>query len=65
LAERVSHSETGFVSPQAEDFVDSAVRLLTDGDLWQDMHRRCVTEPTLGTWKERAGDWEALFKKLL
>jgi glycosyltransferase involved in cell wall biosynthesis len=65
LAERVSHGDTGFVSPLPEDFAGSAVRVLTDDDLWLQMHERCVTDPSLGTWKERAGDWEALFKKLL
>jgi glycosyltransferase involved in cell wall biosynthesis len=65
LSERVSHGETGFISPQPQEFAGNAARLLTDGNFWLRMHERCVTEPALGTWKERAGDWEALFKKLL
>jgi glycosyltransferase involved in cell wall biosynthesis len=64
LAERVEQGETGFISPEPDDFIRDAVRLLTEDELWLKMHATCVADPALATWNERAAEWEALFEEV-
>lgn len=65
LKERVCNGETGFIVDGVDDFAHLAGLLLTDNELWEKMHRRCVAEPSLLPWSSRVLEWEALFERLL
>jgi glycosyltransferase involved in cell wall biosynthesis len=65
LSERVKPGETGYIAHGAPEFTERAIRLLSDDDLWKTMHQACVKDGSLAPWPQRAGEWEALFTKLL
>ncbi len=61
LDERVDDGATGFIAPDAALYAERAIRLLTDDALWLDQHRAALHDPKLGSWDDRAAEWERAF----
>lgn len=60
VVERVEHGTTGYVCSTEDEFVDRAVALLTDDELWLRQHRAAAERQRRWGWEEAATAWEAL-----
>lgn len=58
--ERVLHNVTGCVATSDEEFARSAVRLLSDDELWLSMHQASLAQQRERTWDQVASHFEAL-----
>jgi glycosyltransferase involved in cell wall biosynthesis len=60
MPERVVDRGTGFVMATRERFVDAAIRLLTDDELWCEQHRACLESQRRFGWDDAAAEFERL-----
>ncbi len=58
VAERVIDGETGFVAPDDKSFADSAIRLLSDDQLWQSQSNAAVARQRGWSWDDAAARFE-------
>ncbi len=60
VVERVIDGETGFVAKDDEQFVRSAINLLTDDDLWRRQHCSALEKQRQWRWPDAAAAFEDL-----
>lgn len=60
VGERVCHNETGMVTKTDADFVDAAVALLTDDELWLQQHNAALQTQKQWNWQKAASEFEKL-----
>ena len=60
LAERVVDGVTGTVAHDEASFVDAAVRLLGDDELWRRQHAASLLRQRRFGWDEAAAEFERL-----
>lgn len=60
VAERVVDGKTGFVAPDDKSFVESAIRLLSDDQLWQSQSDAALSCQRGWSWDDAASQFEEL-----
>jgi glycosyltransferase involved in cell wall biosynthesis len=60
VVERVRDGETGFVTENDSDFVESAIALLTDDSVWQRQHAGALVAGRAWSWANAAEAFERL-----
>ena len=60
VAERVVDGVTGFVARDDDEFVEQALRLLTDDALWQSQSAAAIDRQRGWGWDDAAGEFETL-----
>jgi len=60
VVERVIDGVTGRVATSDDQFVTSAINLLTDDDLWRDQHQAALEKQRSWRWPDAAAAFEAL-----
>ncbi len=60
VSERVIDGETGFIASSDEAFADSAVRVLSDDDLWRAQHLAALEKQRSWRWSQAAAAFERL-----
>lgn len=60
MSERVVAGETGWASPDDDDFVAKAVAVLQDDSLWRRLHVNCLTHQRGWRWDQAAAQFERL-----
>lgn len=63
VVERVRDGETGFVTENDGDFVESAIALLTDDSIWQRQHERALVTGRAWGWPDAAEAFERLIPR--
>lgn len=54
MKERVVHGQTGFVAKGDNEFVNYALKVLTDDELWLSMHKNAIEQGKQLTWNKAA-----------
>jgi glycosyltransferase involved in cell wall biosynthesis len=60
VVERVIDGKTGRIAPTDDAFVDAAVTVLRDDDLWRRWHQGALARQRGLSWDEVAARYEAL-----
>jgi len=60
VVERVIDNETGFVAKNDDAFVEAAIKLLKDDDLWRQQHEAALGKQRNWRWPDAAAAFEAL-----
>lgn len=63
MNERVVHGQTGFVAKDDNEFVDYALKVLTDDLLWKTLHQNAIEQGKGLTWSRSAKAFMALANK--
>jgi glycosyltransferase involved in cell wall biosynthesis len=50
----VIHGETGYVATNDNEFVNYALKILTDDQLWLSMHKNAIEQGKQLTWNKAA-----------
>ena len=54
MNERVIHNKTGFIAQNDNEFVNYALKVLTDDQLWMSMHHHAIEQGRQLTWRKSA-----------
>lgn len=54
MKERVLNGKTGYVAKDDNEFVNCALKVLTDDELWHSMHQNAIEQGKQLTWSKSA-----------
>ena len=60
VAERIIDGKTGFVAPDDKSFMTSAIRLLSEDQLWQSQSEAALSSQRGWSWADAASRFEEL-----
>lgn len=61
MGERVDSGSTGFIAHDAVSFAEAACTVLSDDELWMQMHKNALKHWSVKPWSYRAKQWEDAF----